>query len=141
MISKPRKKVTKSRSSSRRNPEGIAKEFNQFILEKDKKEKYRIAKSLRRQLADNKANYWSITREHTNFRDSTINELISKAILAIEKPDSKRKNPVKSMFRDTEVVIKHRGNKIVFDEEDADIIKNLIRKQYSDNDEVKEILK
>jgi hypothetical protein len=45
------------------------------------------------------------------------------------------------MFRDTEVVIKHRGNKIIFDEEDADVIKNLIRKQYSDNDDVKEILK
>lgn len=140
MISRSRK--TKStRAKSRRNPNDIANEFNQFLREKNKKEKYRLAKSLRKQLSDDKANYWKITREHTNFRDSTINELISKAILEIERPGGKLKNPVKSMFRDTEVVIKHRGNKIIFDEEDADVIKNLIRKQYSDNDDVKEILK
>lgn len=133
MISKPRKKLTKSR----RNPDSIANEFNQFLLEKNKKEKYRLAKSLRKQLSDDKANYWKITRVHTNFRDDTIKELINKAITNVEKI----KNPVKSMFRDTEVVIKHKGNKIIFDEEDADVIKNLIRKQYSDNDDVKEILK
>jgi hypothetical protein len=139
MISKTRKtKLTKSRS--RKNPEGIAKEFNQFINEKDKEKKYKIAKSLRKQLSDDKANYWKITREHTNYRDPIINELITKAILAVEKP-TKRSNPVKTMFRDTEVVIKHKGNKIIFDEEDADVIKNLIRKQYSDNDDVKDILK
>jgi len=140
MISKTQKtKLTKFRS--RKNPESIAKEFNQFIYEKDKKEKYKLAKSLRKQLSDDKANYWKITREHTNYRDSIINELITKAILAVEKPNNKRSNPVKTMFRDTEVVIKHRGNKIIFDEEDASVIKNLIRKQYSDNDDVKEILK
>lgn len=139
MISKTRKtKLTKFRS--RKNPEGIAKEFNQFINEKDKEKKYKIAKSLRKQLSDDKANYWKITREHTNYRDPIINELITKAILAVEKP-IKRSNPVKTMFRDTEVVIKHKGNKIIFDEEDADVIKNLIRKQYSDNDDVKDILK
>lgn len=140
MISKTQKtKLTKFRS--RKNPESIAKEFNQFIYEKDKKEKYKLAKSLRKQLSDDKANYWKITREHTNYRDPIINELINKAILAVEKPNNKRSNPVKTMFRDTEVVIKHRGNKIIFDEEDANVIKNLIRKQYSDNDDVKEILK
>ena len=140
MISKTQKtKLTKFRS--RKNPESIAKEFNQFIYEKDKKEKYKLAKSLRKQLSDDKANYWKITREHTNYRDPIINELINKAILAVEKPNNKRSNPVKTMFRDTEVVIKHRGNKIIFDEEDDNVIKNLIRKQYSDNDDVKEILK
>ena len=136
MISKPRKKLTKSRS--RKNPEDIAKTWNKFLLEKDKLKKRQLAQSLKRDLAEDSARYWQIMREHVNFRKETINDLISKALVL---SPSKRKNPVKSMFRDTEVVIKHRGNKIIFDEDDAEVIKNLIRKQYSDNDDVKEILK
>lgn len=135
MISKPRKKLTKSRS--RKNPEGIAKEFDRFLKEKNVVKKYNLAKSLKKQLSDDDANYWNISREHTNFRKPAINELINEAIIKAKKV----KNPVKTMFRDTEVVIKHKGNKIIFDEEDADIIKNLIRKQYSDNDDIKDILK
>ena len=37
MISKPRKKLTKSRS--RKNPENIANTWNKFLLEKDKLKK------------------------------------------------------------------------------------------------------
>lgn len=136
MISKPRKKVTKSRS--RKNPENIANTWNKFLLEKDKLKKRQLAQSLKRDLAEDSARYWQIMREHVNFRKETINDLISKALVL---SPSKRSNPVKSMFRDTEIVIKHRGNKIIFDEDDAEVIKNLIRKQYSDNDDVKEILK
>ncbi len=136
MISKPRKKATKSRS--RRNPENIANTWNKFLLEKDKLKKRQLAQSLKRDLAEDSARYWQIMREHVNFRKETINDLISKALVL---SPGKRKNPVKSMFRDTEVVIKHRGNKIIFDEDDAEVIKNLIRKQYSDNNDVKEILK
>jgi hypothetical protein len=132
MISKTRK--TKSR---RKNPEDIAKTWNKFLLEKDKIKKRQLAQSLKRDLAEDSARYWQIMREHVNFRKETINDLIQKALIL----PNKRSNPVKTMFRDTEVVIKHRGNKIIFDEEDADVIKNLIRKQYSDNDDVKEILK
>lgn len=136
MISKQRKKVTKSRS--RKNPDNIANTWNKFLLEKDKSKKRQLAQSLKRDLAEDSARYWQIMREHVNFRKETINELIQKALIL---PASKRKNPVRGVFRDTEVTIKYRGNKIVFDEEDADVIKNLIRKQYSDNDDVKEILK
>lgn len=135
MISKPRKKLTKTRS--RRNPESITDTFNKFLREKDKIKKRQLAQSLKRDLAEDSARYWQIMREHVNFRKETINELIQKALIL----PNKRSNPVRGIIRDTEVVIKHRGNKIVFDEEDADVIKNLIRKQYSDNDEVKEILK
>lgn len=135
MISKPRKKATKSRS--RKNPEDIAKTWNKFLLEKDKIKKRQLAQSLKRDLAEDSARYWQIMREHVNFRKETINDLIQKALTL----PTKRSNPVKGIFRDTEVVIKHKGNKIIFDEEDADIIKNLIRKQYSDNDDIKDILK
>ena len=135
MISKPRKKLTKSRS--RKNPEDIAKTWNKFLLEKDKIKKRQLAQSLKRDLAEDSARYWQIMREHVNFRKETINDLIQKALTL----PTKRSNPVKGIFRDTEVVIKHKGNKIIFDEEDADVIKNLIRKQYSDNDDVKDILK
>lgn len=134
MISKTRKTKLKP---GRKNPEDIAKTWNKFLLEKDKIKKRQLAQSLKRDLAEDSSRYWQIMREHVNFRKETINDLIQKALIL----PAKRSNPVKSMFRDTEVVIKHKGNKIIFDEEDADVIKNLIRKQYSDNDDVKEILK
>ncbi len=136
MISKPRKKATKSRS--RKNPEDAANMFGRLLKEKDTEKRRKLAQTLKYLLSEDKTNYWNITKQYTAYRDPQIDAVITQA--RIIKP-SKQKNPVKSMFRDTEVVIKHRGNKIVFDEEDADIIKNLIRKQYSDNDEVKEILK
>ena len=135
MISKPRKKV---KTKIKRNPEDVADMFGRLLKEKDAEKKRKLAQTLKYLLSENHANYWNITKQYTAYRDPQIDAVITQA--RIIKP-SKRKNPVKSMFRDTEVVIKHRGNKIVFDEEDADIIKNLIRKQYSDNDEVKEILK
>lgn len=134
MISKTQKTKLKPR---RKNPEDISKTWNKFLLEKDKIKKRQLAQSLKRDLAEDSARYWQIMREHVNFRKETINDLIQKALTL----PTKRSNPVKTMFRDTEVVIKHKGNKIIFDEEDADVIKNLIRKQYSDNDDVKDILK
>jgi predicted oxidoreductase (fatty acid repression mutant protein) len=142
MISKTRK-TKKLGKYSRKNPESeVVNLFNDLIREKDKVKKRRLAQTLKRELSEDSARYWQIIRTHVNFTKNEINEIINRAlIMSSAKTGIKVKNPVKGIFRDTEVVVKHKGNKIVFDEEDADVIKNLIRKQYSDNDDVKEILK
>lgn len=132
-------KKPKTKPKSRRNPESeVANTFNQLLREKDSIKKRRLAQSLKRDLAEDSTRYWQIIRNHVNFTKTDIDMLINKALVL---KSSKLKNPVKGIIQDTEVVIKHKGNKIIFDEEDADVIKNLIRKQYSDNDDVKDILK
>ena len=134
MISKPRKSI----KTRKRNPDSVLADFNSLLKAKKPIDKRKFALSLRKTLSDDKTNYWKIISQHVNFRKEDIDRLITQALVLAP---GKVKNPIKGTIREGEVIIKHRGNVLTFDEEDAETVKDLIRKKYSNNDEVIEILK
>ena len=134
MLRKPTKK--RKTTSKRRNPSEALDLFNKMMRTKDKSEKRKSAQKLKLFLSDDPARYWQIIRTHVNLQKDDIKRLIEQSI----NPVKSRKNPILGINTGEDIVIKHRGNKIVFNGEDADELKELIRKEYSDNSDIRNIL-
>lgn len=144
----------------KRNPETVTEEkiidlYKKAASDKksDKIEARRAAQQLRKALSDNKFHYWTIIRKYTNLRQPDIDFVIQKAISLtpqknprlskITKTKSKTKakrNPITTLNRTGEVVLKYKGNKVIFDGKDANDILDVIRNEYSDNSDLQTVL-
>lgn len=111
----------------------------------DKEKARRAAVKLRKLLSDNDFSYWTIRKKYVNMRKPDIDKLVTIATKIAPNPSYKSKsvkskNPVRTLNRTGEVILKYKGNKIVFDGKDADSVLKLVKKEYSDNSELQNVL-
>lgn len=144
----------------KRNPETVSEGKILELYKKaasdkksDKMEARRAAQQLRLALSNDKSGYWTIIRKYTNLRQPDIDFVIQKAISLtpqrnpksskITKTKSKTKakrNPITTLNRTGEVVLKYKGSKVIFDGKDANDILDVIRNEYSDNSDLQTVL-
>lgn len=144
----------------KRNPETVSEGKILELYKKaasdkksDKIEARRAAQQLRLALSNDKSGYWTIIRKYTNLRQPDIDFVIQKAISLtpqrnpksskVVKTKSKAKakrNPITTLNRTGEVVLKYKGSKVIFDGKDANDILDVIRNEYSDNSDLQTVL-